>query len=173
VLANYGLLDVGCLDSKILFEYSQALRDRYLEQLAKLPWEEVVKSRGGSFDSLRDIFLHTVDAEDRLVNYVILGRTADWVSQSPTEFHDMDSISKRVKEVESKAKACVAKLNASELERKVEMPRRGMPSVSVRVEDVLVHAALENMHHFGELIALLWQIDVEPPHMGWIGYLQR
>jgi uncharacterized damage-inducible protein DinB len=161
------------VDSKILFEYSQALRDRYLEQLAKLPWEEVVKSRGGSFDSLRDIFLHTVDAEDRLVNYVILGRTEDWVSQSPDEFRDMDSISKRAKEVESKTNAYLAKLNPSELERKVEMPRRGMPSISVRVEDVLVHVALENIHHFGELIALLWQIDVEPPHMGWIGYLQR
>jgi hypothetical protein len=99
VSANYSVVDVGCVDSKILFEYSQALRGRYLEQLAKLPWEEVVKSRGGSFDSL--------------------------------------------------------------------------PSISVRVEDVLVHAALENIHHFGELIALLWQIDVEPPHMGWIGYLQR
>jgi len=161
------------VDSKLLFEYSQALRNRYSEQLAKLPWKEVVKGRGGSFDSLRNIFLHTVDAEDRLVNYVILGRTEDWVSQSPDEFRDMDSISKRAKEVESKTKAYVAKLNSPELERKVEMPRRGMPSISVRVEDVLVHVALENIHHFGELIALLWQIDVEPPHMGWIGYLQR
>jgi uncharacterized damage-inducible protein DinB len=132
-----------------------------------------VKSRGGSFDSLCNIFLHTVDAEDRLVNYVILGRTEDWVSQSPDEFGDMDSIRKRVKEVESKAKAYVEKLKPAELESKVEMPRRGMPSIPVRVEDVLVHAALENIHHFGELIALLWQIDVEPPHMGWIGYIKR
>jgi uncharacterized damage-inducible protein DinB len=46
-------------------------------------------------------------------------------------------------------------------------------SLSVRVEDVLVHLALENIHHYGELIALLWQMDVEPSHMGWIGYLQR
>jgi uncharacterized damage-inducible protein DinB len=43
----------------------------------------------------------------------------------------------------------------------------------VRVEDILIHAALENIHHFGELIAMLWQIDVEPPHMGWLGYLQK
>lgn len=171
--ANYNVLDVGCVDSKILFEYSQALRDRYLEQLAKLPWEEVVRNRGASFDSLRDIFLHTVDAEDRLINYVIPGRTQNWSSRSPNEFRDIDSISKRSKEVESKTKAYVAKLNPSELETKVEMPRRGMPSISVRVEDVLAHVALENIHHFGELIALLWQIDVEPPHMGWIGYIQR
>lgn len=171
--AKYSILDVDCVDSKILFEYSQTLRDRYLEQLAKLPWEEVVKSRGASFDSLRDIFLHTVDAEDRLINYVIPGRTENWSSLSPGEFHDMNSISKRAKEVESKTKAYVTKLTPSELESKVEMPRRGMPSISVRVEDVLVGAALENIHHFGELIALLWQIDVEPPHIGWIGYLQR
>ena len=171
--ANYRVLDVDNVDPKILFEYSQALRDRYLEQLTKLPWEEVVKSRGASFDSLRDILLHTVDAEDRLINYVLLGRTENWSSKSPDGFRDMDSISKRAKEVESKTKAYVAKLNPSELERKVEMPRRGMPSISARVEDVLVHVSLENIHHFGELIALLWQIDVEPPHMGWIGYIQR
>ena len=170
---NCNILDVILVDPKILFEYSQALRDRYLEELTKLPWEEVVKSRGGSFDSLRDIFLHTIDAEDRLVNYVIPGRTEDWVLQSQEEFRDTDSIRKRVKEVGSRTNAYVRKMTHAELGKKVEMPRRGMPGVLVRVEDVLIHAALENIHHFGELIALLWQIDVEPPHMGWIGYIQK
>ena len=27
---------------------------------------------------------------------------------------------------------------------------------------------LEQAHHLGELIALFWQIDVEPPEMTWI-----
>jgi len=161
------------MDSRKLFEYSQALRNRYLDQIASLPWAEVVKSRGASFDSLRNILLHTIDAGDRLVNYVIPGRTKDWVSRNPDEFQDTDSIRKRAKEVESKTKACVANMKPEELERTVELPRTGMPTISVRVDDVLVHAALENIHHFGELIALLWQIDVDPSHMGWIGYLQR
>jgi len=161
------------MDSRNLLEYGQSLRNRYLEQLAKLPWEEVVKSRGASFDSLQNIFLHTVDAEDRLVNYVIADRTKDWVSRSPEEFHDMDSLRKRAGEVESKTEAYLAKMTPAELERKVEFSRPGTPPMLVRVEDILIHAALENIHHFGELIALLWQMDVEPPHMGWIGYLQR
>jgi uncharacterized damage-inducible protein DinB len=160
------------LDSKSLFGYSQELRDRYLEQLATLPWEEVVKSRGASFDSLRNIFLHTVDAEDRLINYIIPGRTKDWVSLSMDDFRDMDSIRKRAREVETKSKNYVAKLDSAELETKVEMPRMG-GSISVRVEDVIVHAALENIHHFGELIALLWQMDLDPAHMGWLAYLQN
>jgi uncharacterized damage-inducible protein DinB len=85
----------------------------------------------------------------------------------------MDSIRKRTREVESKTKAYVAKLKPDELERKLELPRKGKPSTFVRVEDVLAHTALENIHHFGELIALLWQMDMEPPHLGWIDYLQR
>jgi len=170
---SYSALDVSWVDSKSLFGYSQELRGRYLEQLATLPWEEVIKSRGASFDSLRNILLHTIDAEDRLVNYIIPGRTKDWVSLDWDDFRDMDSIRKRAREVESKAKDYIAKIDSAELERKVDMPRMGMNSLSVRVEDVIVHAALENIHHFGELIALLWQMDLNPPHMGWIAYSQK
>jgi uncharacterized damage-inducible protein DinB len=126
------------MNSKGLFEYSQVLRNRYLEQIAKLPWEEVTKSRGASFDSLRNILLHTIDAEDRLVNYVISGRTKDWVTQNPDDFRDIDSIKKRLKEVESKTKAYVTRIESTELERKVEMPRPGTPSILIRVEDILI-----------------------------------
>jgi len=161
------------MDSRTLLEYSHVLRNRYLEELAILPWEEVEKSRGASFDSMKNIFLHTLDAEDRMVNYVIPGRVKEWVSRSPDEFESIDSIRKRVKEVESKTRTYVARMTPAELERKVEVSRAGMPPVSVRVEDILIHVVFENVHHFGELIALLWQIDVEPPHMGWIAYIQR
>jgi uncharacterized damage-inducible protein DinB len=165
--------EVNDMNSKVLVEYSQSVRNRYIEQLAALPWEEVTKDRGASFDSLRNILLHTIDAEDRLVNYIVAGRTRDWVSRSPEEFRDMDSIKKRASETESKTKVYLAKLTAEELDRKVDFPRPGNPPMLVRVEDILIHAALENIHHFGELIAMLWQMDVEPPHMGWLGYLQK
>jgi uncharacterized damage-inducible protein DinB len=161
------------VESKSLVEYSQSLRNRYLDRLADLSWEEVVRSRGASFDSVRNIFLHTLDAEDRLINYAIPGKTKDWVSRSPDEFQDLDSVRKRVKEVESKTKAYLARISPAELERKVEFSRPGTPSMTVRVDDVLIHLALENVHHFGELIALMWQIDIEPPHMGWVAYLQK
>ncbi len=122
------MFDVSYMDPRNLFEYSQALRNRYFEQIAKLPWEEVIKSREASFDSLRNILLHTIDAEDRLVNYVIPGRTKDWVSRNPDDFPDIDSIETRLKEVESKTKAYVTGIESAELERKVEMPRPGAPS---------------------------------------------
>jgi uncharacterized damage-inducible protein DinB len=161
------------MNSKDLVEYSQSVRSRYIEQLWTLPWEEVTKNRGASFESVRNILLHTIDAEDRLVNDVVTGRTRDWVSRSPEEFRGMDSIKKRASETESETKAYLARLTPEELERKVDFSRPGMPPMIVRVEDILIHAALENIHHFGELIAVLWQMDVEPPRMGWLGYLQK
>ena len=160
------------MNSKTLVEYSQSVRNKYIEKLAALPWEEVTKNRGASFGSLRNILLHTIDAEDRLVNYIAAGRTRDWISRSPEEFRDMDSIKKRASETESKTKVYLATLTPEVLDRKVDFSRPGMPLMPVRIEDILIHAALENIHHFGELIAMLWQMDVEPPHMGWLGYLQ-
>jgi uncharacterized damage-inducible protein DinB len=91
------------MDVQKLLEYHHALSNRYLERLTTLPWEEFVKSRGASFDSMRNIFLHIIDAEDRTVNYVIPGRAKDWAPRSPEEFRDMSSIKSRVREVQFKA----------------------------------------------------------------------
>jgi uncharacterized damage-inducible protein DinB len=41
--------------------------------------------------------------------------------------------------------------------------------VEITAEDVLIHVFEEEVHHRGELIALLWQMNVEPPSMGWKG----
>jgi uncharacterized damage-inducible protein DinB len=161
------------MDVLKLLEYVHGLRNRYLEKLETLPFEEIIKERGASFDSIRNVFLHTLDAEDRMVNYVILGRTKDWTMRNPEEFRDIDSIRKLAKEIRSKTQKYVSKITPTELDRKVELSLGGRPPIQVRTEDILIHVALENIHHFGELIALLWQIDVEPPHMGWIGYIQE
>jgi uncharacterized damage-inducible protein DinB len=39
-------------------------------------------------------------------------------------------------------------------------------TVTVTVEDVLIHIFEEEVHHRGELIGLLWQNGVEPPVNG-------
>jgi len=105
------------MDSKTLVEYSQSVRNRYLEQFATLPWEQISKSRGASFDSLRNIMLHTVDAEDKLVNYTIAGRIKEWVPRNPEEFLNMDSIRKSAEETEAKTRDYLAKLTPAELEK--------------------------------------------------------
>ena len=35
--------------------------------------------------------------------------------------------------------------------------------------DVLMQVTIEQAHHLGEIIALLWQQNINPPEMTWIG----
>lgn len=41
--------------------------------------------------------------------------------------------------------------------------------IRITAEDVLVHVFEEEVHHRGELNALLWQMGIDPPSMGWKG----
>jgi Uncharacterized protein conserved in bacteria len=152
-----------------LLEYSQFLRHKYLETLSKLPWEEVVKDRGASFPSLRDIYLHIVFVVDAYINYALQGNS-NYPSLNYNEYDSIGKITKYLEQVESKANAYLSKVTPEELARNIERKRREDSTFLVPVEDILLDFFQEETHHRGELIALLWQMDVAPPHMGFIQY---
>ena len=153
-----------------LLEYSQSLRHRYLEALAKLPWEDVIKDRGASFNSLRNIYLHSVSVLDFYVNHVIQGDVT-YPQINYNDYDNIEKIDKYLEQVESKADAYLNKVSPVELSRKIERKQRDGTTITVTVENILIDLFQEETHHRGELIALLWQIDVNPPHLGWSQYL--
>jgi len=155
-----------------LLEYSQYLRHRYLETLGKLPWEEVVKDRGASFNSLRDIYLHCVSVLDFYVNHLAQGDT-NYLRINFDDYDNIEKINEYLEKVESKANAYLSKVTPEELSRKIERKMRDGATIMVTVEDILIDFFQEETHHRGELIALLWQIDVCPPHLGWAQYLNK
>jgi uncharacterized damage-inducible protein DinB len=138
-----------------LLEYSQFLRHKYLETLSKLPWEEVIKDRGASFPSLRDIYLHMVFVVDAYINYGLQGNT-NYPNVNYKEYDSIEKITKYLEDVESRANANLSKMTPEELAKN---------------EVVLLDFFQEETHHRGELIALLWQLDVDPPHVGFIKFL--
>jgi uncharacterized damage-inducible protein DinB len=151
-----------------LLKYDHASRRRYLDALKQLPWNEVVADRGASFSSIRNIFLHALDVEDRLINYVIPERNEDWISyraKGYDRFNTIGRIERRVIEVEENVQAYLEKLTPKELNRRVMLPWR--KGILIRVEDVLLYLLIEDISHYGELIALFWQINVEPPFLSW------
>jgi uncharacterized damage-inducible protein DinB len=156
-----------------LIEYTHAARRRYLETLKELPWEEVVRDRGASFPSLRDIFLHALNAEDLLVNYIIPGIYEKWATPDTGKFTDMSRVEQRVDEVEKQVNMFLASLTEGELNRKVTLPWRKDPPIVLRIEDVLINTAIEDASHMGELIALMWQFDRQPPFLSWSTFLEQ
>ena len=155
-----------------LLEYSQFLRHKYLETISKLPWEEVVKDRGASFPSLRDIYLHILFVVDAYINYILQGNP-NYPSVNYNEYDSIEKVTKYLEQVESKANAYLSKVTPEELAKNIERKQKDGSTFLVPVEDLLLDLFQEETHHRGELIALLWQMDVAPPHMGFIQYLRK
>jgi uncharacterized damage-inducible protein DinB len=153
-----------------LVRYNHVVRGLYLDFLAKLPWAEVVDKRGLSFDSMRDVFLHLTLVEDRWVSFIIPGRFRDWVNPDFETFIDMDSLKKYTGHVKKNTEGYLAKLSTEELNRQIVVPWGDTPYSEVSVETVLHHMVVEDMIHYGELSAALWQMGSEAPYMGFWRY---
>ena len=155
-----------------LMEYSQYLRHSYLDTFRKLSWNEFVKDRGASFDSLRNIFLHSVEMMDRLVNHTILGN-AELPRIAFDDYNSMDNVEAYLTRVESSVNRYLMKITSEELSRKVLRKFRDGATAWMTVEDVLFDLFQEETHHRGEFIAILWQMGMEPPHLWWGKYINR
>ena len=155
-----------------LLEYSKYLRQTYLNTLNELSWEELIDDRGACFGSLRNIYLHCIEVLDRYVNYRILGNP----ELPRINFDDYDSMGKvksYADEVESNVDGYFSKVTPEELSRVLELKFGDGTTAQVTVEDTLIHLFQEEIHHMGEFIALLWQMDIEPPHLGWAKYINK
>lgn len=155
-----------------LLEYNQELRSVYLDKLSELPWEEVIKDRGASFPSLRDIYLHCIICVDGIVNNILQG-VPSFPRINYDDYESIEKIRQYVDQVESEANKYLSKITPEELSRKIERKRRDGSSNRATVEDYLIHLFQEEIHHIGELMALLWQMGVSPPHIGWLQYINK
>jgi len=44
---------------------------------------------------------------------------------------------------------------------------------TTNVRGVLLHVFGEDLYHRGEIIAILWQIKIQPPDMGWLSVMKK
>ena len=149
-----------------LIRYNHIVRGLYFEALSKLPWSEVVAPRGLSFDSMRDVFLHLTLVEDRWISYTIPGRFSAWVDPDFDEFTDVASLTEYMQQVEGNTHAYLARLSTEELNRQITIPWGDKPDTQISIETALTHMVFEDMIHYGELSAALWQMGLEAPYLG-------
>ena len=154
-------------DVKELYQYSSTVRRKFLEKLESLPWESVTKNREASYYSMKDIMLHMIDNEDMIVSWQVPGRGAEYKRERDWgEYTDMRMIRKHMDEVEEKTKAYLDRADEKELRRRVKFTVKS-GTFDLSVEECLLQSFTEQLYHMGELIALLWQEDIEPPRMQW------
>ena len=155
-------------DYKELFEYNHKVRKSLVDYLQKkLPWAEIIKNRETGWLSLRNTLLHIMWAEDTWIHYSVQGLDdprRPFPFDQYQSWHDIEAYNS---EVVSKTARYFQSLTAAELDRKVTRVNKDGVRRTISVRDVLFHVFTEEMHHRGEIIAMLWQMDIQPPDMGW------
>jgi uncharacterized damage-inducible protein DinB len=153
------------LEVRELLEYNDLVRHRYFETLSKLPWSEFVKDRRASWGSMRNIFIHTLEAMDYWLDFLRQEKARS--QKKYDEYRAFEDVKTYMEHVEARMHGYLDSLPTDGLERKFMVTNDANATVEITAEDVLIHVFEEEVHHRGELIALLWQIDVAPPLMGW------
>jgi uncharacterized damage-inducible protein DinB len=123
--------------------------------------------------SLKDTLLHIIWAEDSWINYSI-NNFED--PNRPFDFSKYDSWEKIVdynNRVVSKVNSYFVNLNDIDLVKTVyRINNDGVRRKSI-ARDVLLHVIIEELHHRDEIIAILWQQDLQPPYMGWLSVMRK
>jgi len=146
-----------------LLEYNAEVRRRYFTALAKLTWDEFVKNREASWHSIRNIFIHTLGAIDHWLDFL----QGEKLSKKFDDYKTIGEVQEYMEHVEDRMSKYLNSTWSEGLMRKYRLANDAGQDVEVTAEDILIHVFEEEVHHRGELIALLWQMDIEPPLMGW------
>ena len=145
------------------FAYNTFVRRRYLGLIVKLPKATLAKDRGASFPTILDIQTHILDVLRSWLNAYETGEdTPELKGLSVSEVKKLES------EVDGYIEGFMQKLSAGDLEKPFRFKTVTGKKVRIKsVGDMLWHMIEEELQHRGELNALLWQDDVEPPITGW------
>jgi uncharacterized damage-inducible protein DinB len=137
--------------------------------MAKLPWDKITEDRGASFGSMRNVFAHILEAEESWLEALASGKMEHRAGdEQERSFKDIDAMKTYMEEVEKQSRAYITKLSSAQLDKQFELRKN-----KFRIEDLLMHVVEEEIHHRGELLCLMWQIDCDPPYKSYISYLLK
>ena len=144
--------------------------NEYLEALLKLSKTERRKDRGASWGSIQDIFLHVIEDYIWWFEQVPYGKPTDsesFVGQDLSEA-ELRQLTKRVNRSVHRV---MDQLSARDLGRPLAVSGisgSGKPyKFTTCLADIIWHMVEEDLQHRGELNALFWQMDVDPPVRAW------
>jgi uncharacterized damage-inducible protein DinB len=152
---------------KELLEYNETVRHRYFESFTKMPWSEFTKNREASFNSIRNIFVHTLSAIDYWLDFLQKQNLES--KRKFEEYKTLSDVKTYMEPVEKRMHEYLDSLSNKGLQKSYLITDEEHKTTEVTAEDILIHVFEEEVHHRGELIALFWQMGLDPPTMGWKG----
>ena len=160
------------MNIKNLFDYNWHSRRQILKSMTEIPWKKVVESCGASFDCVRDIFIHSLQAEHFWIRR-LSGKNAEEIFKTPfTKYADINAIQKYADEVEAETNKYLKALTEKELQSTFKYKGWDSKPKQNKIEDILMHVIEEEIHHRGELNCIYWQNDINPPYTSYTRYVE-
>ncbi len=156
-----------------LMDFVHELRADFFERAAKLGWKEFTKDRGVSMHSFRDVFLHIAYVEEQHVTEFCENRATPWMREvmniPQDRYLSIASVRRRLKEVTAMGNARFPRWNTpKELAKPAVWVASRKYPLRLSRDAALAQCVTEHLLHLGEIEAMLWQMDVEPPNTFWI-----
>lgn len=154
------------------YAYNSHARRGYIKVFATLPREELSRDRGASYPTLLRILEHTLGAY-----YFWFSKMSEGIPALPrfgpitdtSEEPSLEEIAAFEREVQSQVDMFLSSLAEADLDLTFRVPHR---EHVVSVRNALWHLVEEELQHRGELNALLWQIDADPPILSWNDWVE-
>ena len=138
--------------------------------MAEIPWKTVTESCGASFDSIRNIYLHSLQVEHVFIRSMSGKNTEGLYGYPFDKFTNVNSVKEYADTVEKETNQYLDTLTKEKLDSFFEFKGGPWDKKRYRIEDVLILLVEEEIHHRGELLCIYWQHDIEPSYTNYFTY---
>ncbi|MFI5420882.1 MAG: DinB family protein [Nitrososphaerales archaeon] len=142
----------------------------YQDAILRLTSEERKRDRGASWGSIQNIFLHILEDYIWWFEQVPIGGTDSSEDLVGRDFSDKELIG-LVQRIHRSIHTIIDSLQSSDLGRPIEVRGVGGDGkpykMTTCLADIMWHMVEEQLQHIGELNALFWQMDIDPPTHAW------
>ncbi len=150
--------------------YNRVARAQYFETLAKIPPAELTRDRGASFPTLLDILGHSLGGIETWISRMSAVNGERLHLDDVPEPQNLDEVKAVGRMIDRHVDEFFSRLAEKDLDRTFLVPK--LPpwwdeDFTTSFRSTLLHVIEHELQHRGELNALLWQIDVDPPILDW------
>ena len=149
------------------YTYNSFVRKKYLQEIfQKLPDEERYKDKGASFPSVVDIFMHVIDAYRSWFIYTYEDRWSEFERLRGKKKYTKEEVEAEEEKLDTLLNNFLNALTPDNLQQWIAFKGR-QDFRKIKLRDMLWHMVEEDLQHRGELNALFWQLNIDPPVTGW------
>lgn len=158
-------------DLEVLFDYGYWANKHLFRVLSQISEEQFVQPVAGSYGSVRNTMVHMLSAEWGWLDRC--GGQRRGAALNSSDYPTVASVVERWQEVEGYVRKFLSSLRDENLDKNVEFALGKGPKQTMRLGELLHHAANHSVHHRGQVAVLLRMLGYTPGNFDMLFYYQR